>query len=330
MTKFLIKFIPLLAVVFGAQVALADLVLYTDRPEHMTQPLADLFEAQTGVKVQINTVSYDDIKNSIAADGSNPADLIFTKDLVYLAELENLGAFQPLTSPEVLDVVEPYMQSDNKNWTAVSMRARTIAYSPITVNPSEITSYADLANPKWQGRVCLRKSSSSYNVGLLGFFIETLGYEGAKNMLSGWVKNMAGQPYSNDRAMLDDIANGVCDIAVVNTYYLGMKKAENPAYPVEILFMDQAGLGVHTNGTGIGVSKSSQQAELAEQFIALMLEEDSQIFLSGSHMDYPARKGLMPKTLVSDWGSFLKAPVSWTAIGNRADEALKLANEVGY
>lgn len=324
------KLMSLLALVLGAQIALADLVLYTDRPMQMTQPLADEFEARTGEKITIVMMGYDDIRARLIQEGSSTADLVFTKDLVYLADLEKLDVLQPLKSPEVLNAVEPFMQSPNQLWTAISMRARTIVYSPIMVNPSEVSSYADLADPKWQGRLCLRRSQDAYNVALIGFFIETMGYDAAKAMVQGWKNNLGGQPYSNDRAILDDIANGVCDVGVVNSYYLGMKMAENPAFPVGILFADQNGLGVHTNGTGIGITKASQNADLAEKFIALMLEENSQLFLAASHMDYPARKSLMPKTLVADWGSFLKAPVNWTTIGNRAEEAVQLANEVGY
>lgn len=327
----MVKIATLLSLILAAPLSFAELVLYTDRSPDAIAPIVAEFEKRTGESVVIVSMGYKEIRERLELEGANsPADLVFTKDLVYLSELERMGVFQPMSSPEVVNAVEPYMQSPEKNWTAITFRARTVVYSPVTVMPGEITSYADLAQPQWQGRLCVRVSSSSYNVGLLGFFIETMGYDNAKDMLAGWMNNLAQEPFPNDTSILEAIANGLCDVGVVNSYYLGLKKRDNLAFPVDILFANQDQGGVHTNGTGMGVLKTSDTPELAEQFVALMLEEGSQLHLSGGHMDYPARKGLMPNTLVAEWGEFLKAPVNWSVIGDRANEALQLADEVGY
>lgn len=309
----------------------AEVVVVTDRNINMLQPLADRFTAETGEKVTLLNESYDKIKERLVSQGDQTTvDVVFTKDLMFLNELESLDLLGTLKSSEVLDTVEPFMQSDAKKWTALTVRARTIVYNPVAVAADEITSYADLAKPEYQGRVCVRISSSSYNEALIGFFIETMGYDAAATMLKGWMGNLAASPFPDDTKILDAVAQGQCDIGVVNSYYLGLKLAQDPLYPVAIQFVEQQAGGLHTNGTGAGLSKYSGNAVMAEKFIAFLLNVESQLHITSSHYDYPARKGLAPTTLVNLWGEFKKSATSWTAIANRKEEAKKLASEVGY
>ncbi len=307
------------------------LTIYTDRPTARVQPIADQFKTQTGVDVVIIEKAYADVLKQLQDEGeTTPADLVFTKDLVFLSDLTQRGLLQPLSSVAIKSRVAPAMKDINDNWVGVTYRARTIVYAPDRVSPSEISDYADLADPKWAGRVCMRTSKGTYNVALIAGLVHHNGAEAAKAILTGLLDNLAADVYPNDTAMMNAMANGICDIGIANTYYLAGMIAQNPNFPIKPLFANQSTTGTHINGSGIGIVKYSQKAALAEQFISLMLTEENQLWLSGSHMEYPAALGVTPNTLIKDWGAFKVDPTSWSIIGESVPAAVNIIKDLDY
>ena len=209
-----------------------------------------------------------------------------------------------------------------------------IVYDSTRVKATELSGYEDLADAKWAGRLCVRTSNSAYNEALVGGLIETRGAAKAKQIVEGWVANLAVDPLAGDTAVLEAIANGVCDVGITNTYYLGQMLAKNPGFPVRAHFVDQAvsglGGGVLGNGTGAGVAATSKQSALATKFIELLLTDKFQLEMTTAHFDYPAKLGLLPTTLVKDWGTIRFNEANWTAVGSRATEAKALMQAVGY
>ncbi|WII73500.1 extracellular solute-binding protein [Bdellovibrio sp. 22V] len=307
------------------------LTIYTDRPTARLQPIVDQFKADKGVEVVVVEKPYADIVAQLEAEGANsPADLIFTKDLVFLSDLTNKGLLQPLTSAAVKSRVAPAMKDANDHWVAVTYRARTLVYDSSRVNPSEISSYEDLANPKWAGRVCMRTSKGTYNVALIASFVHHKGETTAKNIVAGILENLAVDVYPNDTAMMTAMANGICDVGIANTYYLAGMVQQNPNFPVKVLFANQDSTGAHVNGSGIGIAKNSQNAALAQDFISLMLQEPAQLHLSSSHLEYPAAVGVTPNTLIKDWGTFKADATSWSVIGESVPAAVRIIKELDY
>lgn len=325
------KIVTMLLTLLIANAASADLNIYTDRSATLIEPIAVEFTARTGEKVNILSVSYKDLIKRLEIQGEKaPADLIFVKDMVYLSELTKKNMFQPMTTDVPSKVVAPAMRHPQGLWAAITIRPRTIVYSTDAVTPEELTTYEDLASPKWKGKLCVRTSASSYNVALVSSFITNLGYEPAKTMMQGWMDNLAEEPFSNDRAVLDAILNGSCDVGVVNSYYLAGKVFAAPNYAVGIKFANQSGRGVHVNGIGAGVFKFSKKADLASAFIALMLEDKSQLHFTSSHLDYPAKMQLLPQTLIQDWGVFQADQTNWSVFGLQNTKAKELFEAVGY
>lgn len=314
---------------FAAQAE--TLTIYTDRPTARLQPIADQFKAAKGVDVVIVEKSYADIVTQIESEGATTsADLIFTKDLVFLSDMTQRGLLQPLTNAAVKSRVAPAMKDQNDYWVGVTFRARTLVYDPAVVNPSELSDYADLADPKWAGRICMRTSKGTYNVALIASLVHHKGEAEAKNIMAGILDNLATDVFPNDKAMMTAIANGQCDIGISNTYYLAEMLQANPNFPIRPLFANQNSTGVHTNGTGIGIVKYSQKAALAQEFIALLLEEPAQLHLSASHLEYPAALGVTPNTLIKDWGTFKIDPTSWSVIGEQVPAAQRIIKELDY
>lgn len=313
------------------QAALADLVLYTDRPTARLQPIADQFTAATGEKVQIVEMAYPQIKARIEAEGDqSPADLIFVKDLIYLNEMSQLKWFKPLQTEQIRSLLPHHFVHSQNDWAVISYRARTVVYNINTVNPADIQDYADLAKPEWAGRICVRSGTHPYNQALVSSFIHNYGYEQTKTFLSSIIENLATAPISGDTAVLNAIANGQCDVGIVNHYYLAPLVEANPAFPVKALFVNQNSTGTHVNGTGIGIYKNSKNAATAQKFVEFMLTDKIQLEFSAAHYDYPAKMNLIPSSLIRDWGTFKTDSVTWENLGLYFNQSLTLINEIGY
>lgn len=307
------------------------LTIYTDRPTARLQPIVDQFKADKGVEVVVVEKPYADIVAQLQTEGAaTPADLIFTKDLVFLSDLTSKGLLQPLTNTAVKARVVPAMKDLNDHWVAVTYRSRTLVYDSTRVNPSEVANYEDLADAKWAGRVCMRTSKGTYNVALIAGLVHHKGEAQAKNIMSGILENLAVDVFPNDTAMMTAMANGVCDIGIANTYYLAGMVQQNPNFPIKPLFANQDTTGAHVNGSGIGVVKYSQKAALAQEFIALMLQEPAQLHLSSSHLEYPAAVGVTPNTLIKDWGTFKADATNWSVIGEQVPAAVRIIKELDY
>ena len=325
------RFFALIAFSLVAQSAMADLTVYTDRPTDRLQPAIQAFTAKTGVKVTVLEEAYPALLKRLQTEGSaSPADVIFTKDLVYQRELASLGFFQTMNSPTVAQSTVDALRDPQGLWTAITMRARTIMYNPARVDASELSTYEDISSEKWAGRVCLRTSKSSYNDALVGSFIVNNGYDKAAAMVKGLVFNLAVDPFPNDVKVLEAIANGVCDVGIANTYYLAGVVAQNPNFPIKPFFANQSTTGTHVNGSGAGVAATSKQAALATQFIETLLTDDVQLQLSGAAYEYPAKSKLAPNTLIRNWGSFKMDANNWSDIGAEAANARKIMVDAEY
>lgn len=307
------------------------IVLYTDRPTARLQPAADQFFAKTGVQVEIVEKAYPELLAKLTSEGAEtPADLIMTKDLVYLHELTSKGFFQPYESELIKAKVSENMRHPQDLWTATSFRTRTIAYNPATVDARDLSTYEDLATEKWAGRLCVRTSKHGYNEALGAEMIVKHGYNKAKEIIAGWVANLAVDPIKGDTAALEQMASGICDVAIVNHYYLAQLIANNPNFPIKIFFANQNTDGAHTNGTGIGILKSSKNAKLATLFMETLLDDQINLELSTGHFEFPAVKYLVPGSLIKDWGTVKTTTNNWSVIGEKVEEARNLFKEVGY
>lgn len=320
------------AILFASLSASATtLTVYTDRAAARLAPIAEAFKNATGADVNVVELPYADMMARIEAEGSaNAADLLFVKDLVFLADLKNRDLLQPLTSDALNNRVLPQMKDKDNKWIGITFRARTLVYDPSRVSPTELSSYEDLATDDWAGRVCMRTSKGTYNVALIANFVQNHGEAEAKNLTDKILSNLAADVFPNDTAMMTAIANGVCDVGIANTYYLGQMLSQNPNFPIKPLFANQNSTGVHTNGTGIGVTKNSKNAALAEKFISTLLDEPAQLHLSSAHMEYPAAVNVSANTVINTWGSFKVDQTNWSDLGPHIPAANNIIKELEY
>lgn len=289
------------------------------------------FEEETGIDVEFLTGNDAELRERIAAEGDETeADAYLTVDAGNLAAAAEQGLFQPIDS-EILRTAVPADLSDpDGNWYGLTKRVRTIVYHPDAVAPDEIpTTYEELADPEWEGRVCLRNSSSVYQQSLVASLIAAHGEDEALRIVEGWADN--ADILSNDVLILESIADGLCDVGIVNHYYLGRMLEEDPDFPVELQWANQDDRGVHVNTSGGGVTRYSNHPELAQQFLEWLATDGQAVLVSDSH-EYPANPDVPADSLVAErFGTeFIADELDAAVFGALNPEAVRLMDEAGY
>ena len=202
-------------------------------------------------------------------------------------------------------------------------------YSTERVNPSELSTYAALADPKWKGRICLRTSNSIYNQSLLASAIGVHGEAAVEKMIGGWIANEP-EIVNSDRPVLRAIAAGQCDIGITNSYYLARILAKEPDLPVAPFWANRETTGTHVNISGAGVTKYAKNKENAVRLLEFMTSAEAQETLAASSFEYPANPAAEPHPILKGWGVFKQEQVGVAAAGENQAAAIKLADRAGY
>ena len=199
----------------------AEVNVYSARGEDLIKPALDIFTEQTGIKVNLITESADALIRRIELEGANsPADVLLTVDAGRLFRAKEAGILASLKSPILTQRIPSAYRDPDNQWFGLSLRSRVIMFDKSRVSAEEISSYEDLADPKWKGEICIRSSGNIYNQSLLASLIEHHGEEATEVWAEALVSNMARRPQGGDRDQIRAAVAGQCKLAVANTYYL--------------------------------------------------------------------------------------------------------------
>lgn len=289
------------------------------------------FSEETGISVEFLFGSDAELRERIQAEGENTqADVYMTVDAgnLYLAADE--GVFQPLESQVLTDAIPESLRDPGNQWFGLGVRARTIVYNPNEVKPEELSTYEALADPEWKGRVCMRDSSNVYTQSLVASLIAQHGYDGAVNIVRGWVANET-EILGSDVLILETVAEGGCDVGIANDYYLAQQLDEDPDFNVKLFWANQGDRGVHVNVSGAGVTKNADNPDLAKQLLEWLATKGQDDFTSSSH-EYPANPDVEPDELVlKEFGNdFKRDPLGAADYGSRNADAIRAMDEAGY
>lgn len=329
--------LSLLALALGtcALPALAEEVnIYSHRQPELIQPLLDAFTAETGITVNVAFVDKGMAERLVAEGDRSPADLVLTVDVARLIEVVNAGVIQPVTSA-VLDANIPAEYRDPGNeWFGLTTRARIVYASKERVKPGEVTTYEDLADPKWKGRICMRSGTNDYNVALTAAVLAHHDAAYTKTWLEGVKANLARKPNGGDRDQVKAIWAGECDIGIGNTYYLGEMLADpeqtewansvNPVFPV---FENG---GTHMNISGVAMTKAAPDHDAALKLMEWLSSDEAQKIYAETNYEFPVKPGVPSSALVQSWGSFTPDSLSLAEVAAKRPEALKLIEEVDF
>ena len=307
------------------------ITIYSSRNEQLIKPLLDRYTEETGVNIELVTDKSGPLMARLQAEGKNtPADMLLTVDAGNLWQAAEQGLLQPVAST-VLEANVPAKYRDPKGqWTGLSLRARTIMYDPSKVSADQLSTYADLADPKWKGKLCLRTSNSVYNQSLVASMIENLGEEKTEAVIRGWVANLATDVFSDDTSMLKAIAAGQCEVGLSNSYYYGRLLDEQPNFPVKIFWANQGTTGTHVNVSGAGVVTDSDNPDGALKLMEWLSSDKAQGLYASSDKEYPVKEGIDESEMLRSWGEFKKDDISVQKFGERQTQAIQMMDKAGY
>lgn len=315
----------------GATVAAEEVVVYSARKEHLIKPVFDRFTKATGVKVTYLTDGEAPLMAKLQAEGERTkADVFMTVDAGNLWQAARADLLQPIDSKVLKENIPAHLRDPNGLWYGFSVRARTIAYNPTKVKAGELSTYADLADPKWKGRLCLRTAKKVYNQSLVAMFLAEYGEAKTETIVKGWVDNLATKVFSDDTAVLKALASGKCHVGIVNTYYFGNLKKDQPDVQVALFWPDQSGSGVHVNVSGAGMTKHAKNRAGAVKLLEWLSSTEAQRLFVDVNMEYPANAKVPPSPAVQSWGAFKQNMINVTKAGELQATAIKLMDRARY
>tara|TARA_X000000368_G_scaffold45942_1_gene32947 strand:- start:21 stop:1016 length:996 start_codon:yes stop_codon:yes gene_type:complete len=308
-----------------------DLTIYTSRQPQLLEPIIETFYQQTGIKVNLLSGNAQELIERIAIEGDeSKADLFMTVDAGVLWQAAERDIFAEIDSDILKNNIPEYLRDSNNLWFGLSKRARTIVYSSDQFSDSDFSTYEDLADPKWQGKLCLRTSKKVYNRSLMASMIDAYGFDQAKKIVSGWVSNLATEVFSNDTNALKAVSSGQCGVTIVNTYYLA-RLLDDPKYNnLNLFWANQNDRGVHVNISGAGIVKTTKNKTNAIKLLEYLSSEDAQDFYASANKEYPVLNGASVHDAIRDWGEFSEDGINVSKLGSLQKEAVFLAQEVGY
>ena len=318
-----------------AQAAPQAVTVYSSRIEALLKPTLDEYTKQTGVKINLLTDRGGSLSERLAAEGkSSPADVLITVDMGNLYNAAQRGLLQKVDSPLLNANVPANFRDPGNRWWGLSQRERTIFYAADRIKPEQLSTYEDLADPKWKGKLCLRTSKQAYTQSLVAMLVAKHGVAKAETITKGWVNNLAGDVFTNDNSLLKAIASGQCDVGIANTYYYGRILAKEPEFSQKVkLFWANQGKdegGAHVNLSGAGVTAHAKNPEGARKLLEWLSSEGVQTAYTHGTYESPINPKADADPIVKAWGKFTPSPLNASDIGSKQAEAIKLLDRVGY
>jgi len=312
-----------------------EVVVYSARNEQLIKPLFDAYTKETGVAVKFVTDKEGPLMARLKAEGANtPADLFMTVDAGNLWQATEEGLLQSVDSPLLAANIPAHLRDPGKQWFGLSVRARTMVYNTARTKPAELSTYEDLASPKWKKRLCLRTSKKVYNQSLVAMAIWEHGEEKTESLVRGWVDNLAVSPFPDDTKAMEAVAAGLCDVTIVNTYYFGRLMAKKPNLPLAIFWPNQnlegKTAGVHVNISGAGVTRHAKHRQEAVKLLEWLASEKAQNLYADANLEYPANPKVKPDATVAAWGVFKPNLINVVEAGRLQAKAVMLMDRAGY
>jgi len=324
----------LAAVLVAAPASAQELNLYTYREPGLIKPLLDAFTKETGVKV--NTIfSSSGLEERIRAEGGNsPADILLTVDIGRLQQAEDYGITQAVRSPALEAAIPAAYRDPEGHWFGVSLRGRVVYASKERVRQDTIT-YEDLADPKWRGKICIRPGQHVYNVSLFAAVVAHLGEERAEEWLKGVKANLARKPAAGDREVARDIAAGLCDIGLGNTYYVALmrnREAERKSWgeAIKVILPTFEGGGTHVNISGMSMAANAPNREQALRFMEFMVSDQAQKLHAELNYEYPVKAGISVDPAIASFGELKADPLPISEIARHRKAASLIVDRVGF
>ena len=332
--KLLSGFAVILIMFTSGIASAAEVNVYSYRQPFLTKPIFDAFTRETGIKV--NTVfAKKGLVARLESEGANsPADLLLTADIGPLDAALKAGVTQAVDSSILSSNIPAEFRDPDGHWFGLTNRARIIVSSIERMGDNDIADYESLAAPEFAGRICTRSGKHGYMIALVASMIAHHGEADARQWFSGLKSNLARKPQGNDRAQVKAIKEGECDIAVINSYYMGKMMTDEEQAPwadaVRIIFPNQESRGTHMNISGVALTSASPNRDNAIKLMEFLAGDVAQKMYAERNFEYPVKPDVPWSGMVESWGKFVYDPLPLAEIAKHRSTASKMADEVDY
>ncbi|MEQ9636683.1 MAG: extracellular solute-binding protein [Devosia marina] len=309
--------------------------IYTTREPGLIQPILDAFTAETGIAV--NTVFLESgLIERVQSEGeSSPADLLMAVDFGALIDLVEAGVTQPVDS-DVLEAAIPASLRDAEgNWFALSGRARVV-YAAKELDLDSIT-YEQLDDEEFRGKLCIRSGQHPYNTAMFAAYMAKYGEDATRSWLEGIKANQARPAAGGDRDGARDIAAGVCDISVANSYYYGLMASGSSgdeqkgwSDAVKVILPTFEGGGTLVNISGAAVAAHAPNREEAVQLLEYLVSDAAQKLYAEANFEYPVSTTAEVHPIIAEFGTLEPDSLSLTEVLPYRARASELVDEVNF
>ena len=307
--------------------------IYSKRHYQVDKDLFKNFEEKYNIKVNVVKATADELIERILTEGEDcPADLLFTVDAGKLYKAAQNKILQKINPLEICPNINKNLIDVNNMWMPVTYRSRVVVYSKERVKKSDLSTYSDLSNKKWENKILVRPSSNTYNQALLSSIIANNGEDYALDWCNKVVKNFARTPKGNDRDQVRAIAANIGDIAIVNSYYIGLLKNSSDsldrqvARSVGVFFPNQMDdqSGAHINISGFGLLKNSPNEENAKKLMKFLTSEFAQEYYVNNSYEYPVNNLVNFSGTIAEWGEFKIDNLDLNSLGVFREKAVEI------
>jgi len=324
------------AMLAGPAAAAEVVNIYSYRQPTLIDPLLARFTAETGIETRVVFAEKGLVERMVQEGNNSPVDVLLTADVGRLVEAADRGVGQPVNSETINSKVPANLRDEGNQWFGLTMRGRVVYASNDRVKQDAIT-YEELADPKWKGKICTRPGDHPYNLGLIAAMIAHKGEAEAKKWLEGLKANLAIKPSGNDRAQAKSVFAGECDLAVANTYYMGLmltneKEPEQKdwAKSARIIFPTFSEGGTQVNISGMLLAKNSPNKDNAIKLMEFLASDEAQKLYAEGNFEYPVNPKVPAAEIVQAWGTFTPDSLHVSDLAKYQAQASRLVDEVRY
>lgn len=308
-----------------------DLNIYSSRNKSYLEPLLDAYSQESSVAVSFQIADSPALIRLLKMEGERSlADVVLLTGAGNLIKAEKNGLLASVESSTLDDNVPAHLRSANKQWFALSKRARAIIYHPGRVDVAALNNYQGLAEKQWQGRLCLTSAESEYTQSFVALLLQRQGEQATRQMLEGWVANLADKPVANDDTVIAGIQQGICDLGIINAYYYARLQHEDRKTPLKLFWPDQGDSTVSINVTGAGIAAHAPNKAQAIDFLEWLSLKRQQAQYARLSMEYPVNPKVYPPREIGKWGRFEEDKQPLSNVSNNLAKARALLKEAGY
>ena len=319
-------------------IAHAEVNVYSAREETLIKPILDVFSEQSGIKVNLVTAKADALIERLQRESEDSlADVLLTVDVARLHRAKQAGLLQSIKSETLTEIVPPVYRDSDDQWFGLSMRARVITTVKSKLPPDKAPMrYESLADEQWRENICIRSSTNVYNQSLVASILHANGNEATYTWAKALVANFARSPVGGDRDQVLAAAGGLCDIAVINTYYLAYMLAnldpvqKKAAEQMHVVWPNQEDRGTHVNISGAGVTRVAKNKDDAIRLLEFLVGKEAQYWYSNTNYEYPIRNDVEIGDILNSWGEFKADTIELNTLGELNAEAVKLMDKAGW